>query len=228
MKELAARTGVNFSRYDYCQFGTVWMKPTKLMAWGNPLLHLNQVVCKATKNEADPGGPSVCPKTNAPHTMFDGTTKVKPQPIKRSKQKSQTDVKPKKTFMTHVAEPYPEKLCTHWSALMVINDRLRNNKMTLDDAKQTPFNIPSFYFPELGQAEASALIVDHTPKHKVAPARPCEVSPGDHCLTHFPKHMGCDTCFKAKTQKKTHTQTNANVTIPNTCRFQDLGTSGTQ
>ena len=138
------------------------MKPTKLMAWGNPLLHLNQVVCKATKNEADPEGPSVGSRTNAPHTVLDGTTKVKPQPIKRSKQRSRTDVKPKKTFMTHVAEPYPEKLCSHWSALMVINDRLGNNKMTLNEAKQSPFNIPRSYFPELGQAEASALIVDHT------------------------------------------------------------------
>ena len=100
------------------------------------------------------------------HTMLDGTVKVKPQPIKRSKQKPQIVVKPKKTFMTHVAEPYPEKLCTHWSALMVTNDRLRNNKMTLDEAKQSPFNIPKFYFPELGQAEASALIADHTPKHR--------------------------------------------------------------
>ena len=56
MKELAAKKDVNFSRYDYCQFGTKWMKPTKLMAWGNPLVHLNQVVCKAARNEADPGG----------------------------------------------------------------------------------------------------------------------------------------------------------------------------
>ncbi len=85
---------------------------------------------------------------------------------------------------------------------MVINGRLRNNKMSLDEAKESPFNIPRSYFPEFGQAEASALIVDHTPKHRVTPARPYEVPPDDHYLTHFPKHMGCDTCFESKTQKK--------------------------
>ncbi len=204
MKELAARTDVNSSRHDYCQFGTKWMKPTKLMARGNPLLHLDQVVCQAARNEADPGGPTVCSRTNAPHTMLDGTARVKPQPIKRSKQKTQTGIKPEKKFMTHVAEPYPEKVCSHWSMLMVINDRLRNNKMSLDEAEESPVNIPRSYFPELGQAEASALIVDHIPKNRVTPARPCDIPPDDRYPTHVPKHTGCDTCFKAKTQKKAH------------------------
>jgi len=121
--------------------------------------------------------------------MLDGTAKVKPQLIKRSKQKTQTGIKPEK-FMTHVAEPYPEKLCSHWSALMVINDRLGNNKMTLNEAKQSPFNIPRSYFPELGQAEASAPIVDHTPKNRATPARPCGIPPDEHYLTHFPNTHG--------------------------------------
>ena len=129
------------------------MKPTKLMAWGNPLLHVNQVVCKPTKDTADPGGPSICSRTKAPHTMLDGTVKVKAQPTKRSDRKTGADNKTQKKFMTSVAEPYLEKVCTHWRALMVINDGLRNEQMTNEEAERQPFNVPGSHFPELGQEE---------------------------------------------------------------------------
>ncbi len=43
MKKLAAKSKAEFCRYDYCQFGSDWQKPTVLMAWGDPLLKIHQV-----------------------------------------------------------------------------------------------------------------------------------------------------------------------------------------
>ena len=38
----------------------------------------------------------------------------------------------------------------------------------------------------------------------MTPTKTVEKPPADHCLTHFPKYLGCESCFKAKTQKKPH------------------------
>ena len=46
----------------------------------------------------------------------------------------------------------------------------------------------------------------------VTPTKTVEKPPADHYLTHFPKHLGCESCFKAKTQK---TRTGGKVKIPN-------------
>ena len=116
LKKLAAKTKAEFCRYDYCQFGTDWQKPTVLMACGNPLLKINQVRCDSKKTSG-PDGPSICSRTQSPHTPLTGTTTVRSaQPLKNKS----------KQFLTSAAEPYPKKICDHWSACIHLNWRYGN------------------------------------------------------------------------------------------------------
>ena len=112
MKKLATKSKAEFCRYDNCQFGTGWQKPTVLMAWGNPLLRLNQVRCDSTRQKE---GPSICSRTQRPHTPLDGTRTVRSAQLLGKPGKNGTK-KGTKQFLTSVAEACPKKICDHLSA----------------------------------------------------------------------------------------------------------------
>ena len=62
----------------------------------------------------------------------------------------------------------------------------------------------------------------------VTPTKTVEKPPADHYLTHFPKHLGCESCFKAKTQKKPHRRKGEDpkfMPLPKPMKFGDTITA---
>ncbi len=187
LKKLATKSKAEFSRYDSCQFGTDWQKPTVLMVYGNPLLKINQVRCDPTKT-GDPDGPSICSKTQKQHTLLKGTitmTTRSAQPLRKPDKSGK--VKEVKQFLTNAAEPYPKKICDHWSACIHFNWRYKNSELTRAQMELSQLQFPKEWIH--GDSDESA---------KVTLTKIIEKPPEPHYLTHFPKHLGCESCFKTK------------------------------
>ena len=105
LNKLVTKTKAEFCRYDYCQFGTEWQKPTVLMTCGNPLLKTNQVRCDPQKTSGL-DGPSICSKTKKPHVSRTGTVTMQTrsaQPLRKPDKSGK--VKSTKQFLTSAAEP---------------------------------------------------------------------------------------------------------------------------
>ena len=91
------------------------------MTCGNPLLKINQVRCDSQKTSG-PDGPSICSKTQKPHVPLTGTVTVmtrSAQPLRKPNKSGKA--KEGKQFMTNAAEPYPKRICDHWSACIHFN-----------------------------------------------------------------------------------------------------------
>ncbi len=82
------------------------------MVYGNPLLKINQVRCDSKKTSG-PDGPSICSKTQKPHTPLVGTTTTtrSAQPLRKPNKSG--NGKKVKQFMTSATEPYTKKICDH-------------------------------------------------------------------------------------------------------------------
>ena len=74
---------------------------------------------------------------------------------------------------------------------MHLNWRFKNKLLTREEMEQSEFHFPKEWLD--GDSDESA---------KVTPTKVVEKPPASHYLTHFPKHLGCESCFKTKTQKK--------------------------
>ena len=160
------------------------------MTCGNPLLKVNQVRCDSQKTNG-PEGPSICSKTKKPHVPLTGTITIQTrsaQPLRKPNKGGK--VKSTKQFLTNAAEPYPKKICEHWSACIHLNWRYKNALLTREEMEESEFRFPREWLE--GDSDESA---------KVTPTKVIEKPPASHYLTHFPKHLGCESCFKTKTQK---------------------------
>ncbi len=62
----------------------------------------------------------------------------------------------------------------------------------------------------------------------MTPTKAVEKPPESHYLTHFPKHLGCESCFKTKTQKKPHRRKGEDpkfMPLPKPMKFGDIITA---
>ncbi len=119
--------------------------------------------------------------------------------------------------MTHAAEPYPKKICDHWSACMHFNWRYKNSQLTKAQMELSPLQFPKERTH--GDSDESA---------RVTPTKVIEKPPESHYLTHFPKHLGCESCFKTKTLKKPHRRKGENpkvMPLPKPMKFGDIITA---
>ncbi len=185
------------------------------MACGNPLLKINQVRCDSKKTSR-PDGPSICSRTQSPHTPLTGTTTVRSAQPLRKPDKNGTKKKSKQ-FLTSAAEPYSKKICDHWSACIHLNWRYKNEQLTTSQMEHSEFKFPTEWLN--GDSDEFAT---------VTPTKTVEKPPADHYLTHFPKHLGCESCFKAKTQKKPHRRKGEDpkfMPLPKPMKFGDTITA---
>ncbi len=81
MQRCLALPGVRHSRSDFCQWGMPWKKATGLLT----------LYCDPLRIECKCTGRGLCSRTRLPHIQLKGTCKG--------------------VFLTHLAEPYPRKLC---------------------------------------------------------------------------------------------------------------------
>ncbi|MDP7559482.1 MAG: hypothetical protein QF745_02965 [Planctomycetota bacterium] len=83
--------------------------------------------------------------------------------------------------------------------------------------EQSEFHFPKEWLD--GDSDESA---------KVTPTKVVEKPPASHYLTHFPKHLGCESCFKTKTQKKPHRRKGDDpktMPLPKPIKFGDIITA---
>ena len=111
-----------------------------------------------------------------------------------------------KQFTTSAAEPYPKKICDHWSACIHFNWRYKNAELTKAQMELSQLQFPKEWLD--GDSDEFA---------KVTPTKTVEKPPASHYLTHFSKHLGCESCLKTKTKKST----GGKVKIPNLCRYRN-------
>ena len=90
------------AQFDFCQFGTPWRKATSVLVYGNPNLAQQQRVCHFLIGY-------FCSGSGKRHVQLTG-------------------VDEHGQHLTHVAEPYPARLCKHWSSL--IKDQAISDHMT--------------------------------------------------------------------------------------------------
>ncbi len=144
------------------------------------------------KKTSGPDEPSICSKTQKPHTPLTGTittTTRSAQPLRKPDKSG--NVKSVKQFTDSAAEPYPKKICDHWSACIHLNWRFKNALLTKAQMELSEFQFPKEWLD--GDSDELA---------KVTPTKTVEKPPAPHYLTHFPKHLGCESCFKTKTEEK--------------------------
>ena len=108
IKFLASLPGVQQLRFDYCQFGAPWEKPTAILVFGNSNFKLHEPVCAShCKNE-------VCPNSGAPLVPLSGHV-------------ANTDGK--RFFRIAISEQYPKDLCSKWAQLIIDDYTTRTNSL---------------------------------------------------------------------------------------------------
>ena len=101
MRLVAVLPGVQTVRFDYCQFGAAWGKPTTALVLGNPMFKQHESVCTSR------GVGSVCTRSYTIHV-----------PLVRHTEDASID---KHVFQTFIAELYPPELCS-LRALLITDD----------------------------------------------------------------------------------------------------------
>jgi len=174
-----------------------------LMVWGNPLLKLNQVRCDP-KKQAE--GPSICSRTQRPHTPLAGTTTMRSAQPLRKPGKDGAKKGPKR-FLTSAAEPYPKKICNHWSACMHLNWRYRTGDLTKPQMVLSEFQIPSEWLG--GEPDGFA---------RATPSKTVENILKATTLHIFPSILDASHVSKLRLRKS---HTGGKVMIPNLCRCRN-------
>ena len=102
LPEVAQLGGAQEVKLDMCQFGTPWMKPTRLLLWN----------CRPA--------PTLCRRCNMTYTMKDGTVCTK---TGQKHEQLSGPSKSKGAWKTTAAATYPAQFCTEVAEVMMRSRR---------------------------------------------------------------------------------------------------------
>ena len=168
--------GVKSSRYDFCQFGEIYHKKTKLIYYGWDL-DAKARVCK--------GHHGTCSRTGEKHVLLTGAVecpddqlhllpqRCRPRAAPISSAKASEKKRNPMIWRTKLAEPYPFEFCD--TVASVLTSHMSDGLSTSTHAVASSL---------LGMSHGAAAY----------PARSIERPPREHYLTHFPIHPGCESC----------------------------------
>ncbi|MDP7647001.1 MAG: hypothetical protein QGH82_02875, partial [Candidatus Woesearchaeota archaeon] len=191
-KHLEGRPGVVKTTYHYCMFGEKYHKTTKVMSYGFSTIATRSTPCNRKNN--------ICSRTGQKHEVLSGTVECpegmehllehgKREPVVRSAKPVSKPDKKRMIWKTKLAEPYPIQLCESWAEMIL--ERIEVVPSDASGDHQGAFLVAS-----AGTTKMKDITI--APAATKAKSKP----PKDHYILHFPKHEACETCNKAKCQKK--------------------------